>query len=268
MQTRHSTILTTLQNVQAFMETNADALGPLNTSDSRRALDDLERTLSAHAVTQAQGKRSSKAEVAKQRVLRNALKVKFLHPIASIAAAQLSQVPDFTALKIPKGVTTSQKLIAAAVTMGEAAAKYAPTFIGAGMAPTFLEDLKAAADELSAGLTAKGTARSKQVGATAGLKAAAKQAHKIVKQLDSLIDAQLATNPDLLARWKAVKRFGGKTAAITGATIDSGAITSPPATTNQAPSPIPTATGASNPTPAPASNPTPGSPPIAAPKSA
>ena len=300
MQTKHSTILTTLQNVQAFMETNANALGTLNASDSRRALDDLEHTLSTHAVTQAQGKRSTKAEVAKQRVLRNTLKIKFLHPIESIAAAQLPQVPDFTALKVPKGIHTSQKLIAAAVTMGEAAAKYAPTFIGAGMAPTFLQDLKAAADELTAGLTAKGTAKSRQIGATTGLKSAAKQAHKIVNQLDALIDAQLATNPDLLARWKAVKRFAGKTAAITGATIDSGAITSPPAAsgmpapastvtqptagsatgastppassgstaTNQAPSPTPTATGASNPLPAPASGTTPSSAPIAAPKSA
>lgn len=248
MQRKHSITLTTLQNVQAFMDAYATQLGGLNASAARTSLDALEQQLSAQAVTQAQGKSGSKAEQARQRVLRNTIRAKYLDQIASIAATQLSQVPDFAALKIPRGTNTTQKLVAVALSMANAASKYAQTFIDQGMARTFVADLKTAVDGLKASQTSKGSTLSKQVGATSSMKLLTSQARKLVHQLDTQIGPKLAAAPALLAQWKAVKRFAGKTAAISVATIDSAATTSPPASTSTSNSAA-TPSGLSSPAP-------------------
>lgn len=229
MQRKHSITLTTLQNVQVFMNANAAELGGLNESAARTSLDSLEQQLGAQAVTQVQGKSGSRAEQARLRVLRNTIKAKWLDQIAAIAITKLSQVPDFAALKIPRGTNTTQKLIAVALSMADAAEKYAPTFVDQGMAPTFVADLRAAVDELKASHTSTGATRSKQVGATSSMKLLSGQARKLVRQLDTQISPQLAGTPALLGQWKAVKKFAGKTAAIAAATTDSTATTSPPA---------------------------------------
>ena len=91
MQTKHTAVLNTLQRVQRFMDTNAEALGTLNTSGYRHILDEVADALSGHAVSQAASKRVGSGETAKQRVLRNALKLNHMRPIASVAAAQLKQ---------------------------------------------------------------------------------------------------------------------------------------------------------------------------------
>ena len=226
MMSRTSTVLNTLQNVQLFMTKNADVLGTLNTSASRKALDDLEATLSGHATNQTTAASGTKAAIARQRVLRNTLLVKFLRPISAVAQAQLNQSPDFLALKLPRAIKTTQQILAAAESMGAAAAKHAETFIAAGLAPTFVAELASAAADLKAGAVLRGHTINSQIGATNALKVATNQADKIVKALDALIEPVLANNPALLAQWKATKRFTGRPTAIASATVDSTATVS------------------------------------------
>jgi hypothetical protein len=223
MQTAHSTVLNTLMRVQRFMDTSADALGALNESGSRRTLDDVVTSLSSHAVNQAASKRVGSAETAKQRVLRNALKVNHMRPIATVAKAQLKQVPEFLALKMPAANTTSRRLIAAAGAMAVAAKNYAKTFTDAGNPADFLQQLQTAASALDASLTDRGATTSTQSGATAGLKAETARGRDAVKVLDSLIEPQLAGDTVLLVQWKSAKRFGGKSTNVTSASIDAAA---------------------------------------------
>jgi hypothetical protein len=234
MLSKTSVVLSTLHNVQEFMTTNAGALGGLNTSESRRALDDLEAALTGHATSQTRSKSGGKAAVARQRVLKSALLVKYLRPISAIAEAQLSQSPDFVEMKLPKGLKTTPQLLAAAAAMAGAAGKHVDTFVAAGMQPTFIADLEAAAAQLKGGSVTKGSTLSKQIGATSALKASTKEAHKIVKQLDALVVPLLAGNTALLTQWKATKRFAGRVQGIANATISSTGTTSAPVTSNPA----------------------------------
>jgi len=197
MMSRTSTVLNTLQNVQLFMTKNADVLGALNTSASRKALDELEATLSGHATNQTSAVSGTKAAIARQRVLRNTLLVKYLRPISAVAQAQLNQAPDFLALKLPRALKTTQQVLAAAESMGAAAAKHAETFIAAGLAPTFITELQSAAADLKAGAVLRGHTINSQIGATNALKVATNEANKIVKALDALIEPALANNPAL-----------------------------------------------------------------------
>lgn len=223
---RTSTVQNTLENVQLFMDKNAAVLGNLNTSASRKSLDDLEATLSSHAASQVGAASGTKAAIAKQRVLRNTLLVKSLRPISAIAEAQLNQSPDFIALKLPRATRTTQQILAVADSMGTAAVPHADTFIQAGMPATFLADLKTAAAALKAGAALRGHTAKSQIGATSGLRAATRQAGKIIKALDALIEPALANNPALLSQWKATKRFTGRPTAIASAMIDSTATVS------------------------------------------
>lgn len=229
MKTRTSIVLSTLQTVQLFMDTNASALGSINTSSSRKNLDDLESTLRSHAASQTQSASGGIAAVSRQRVLRNSLVVKYLRPISAIAEAQLNQAPDFLALKLPRGLKTTSQYIAAADAMGAAAVNHADTFIKAGMAPTFLADLKTAANDLQAGAASRAHTVNSRIGATGALAVATREAHKVVKALDALIEPALANSPSLLTQWKATKRFTGRPSAIASATIDSTATVTVPA---------------------------------------
>src|SRR5450755_4608495 len=80
MQTAHITVLATLQRVRGFMDTNADALGEINTSGYRHILNDVVDALEANALTQSTSKKTTSAEAAKRRVLRNALEINVMRP--------------------------------------------------------------------------------------------------------------------------------------------------------------------------------------------
>jgi hypothetical protein len=75
--------------VQRFVDLNGPALADINASRYRTILDDVVRKLSAHAADQTTTKRVAAAEAAKERVLRNALKLNHLPPVATVANAQL-----------------------------------------------------------------------------------------------------------------------------------------------------------------------------------
>ena len=99
MQSTHTTVLNTLTRVQRFLDANDETLANVNDSGSREILDEVVNTLGGHAVDQTTSKRAGAAETAKERVLRNMLKLNQMRPIAAVAAQQLRQVPEFVALK-------------------------------------------------------------------------------------------------------------------------------------------------------------------------
>jgi hypothetical protein len=208
--------------------------------------------LSAHAADQTTTKRTAAAEAAKERVLRNALKLNHMRPVATVANAQLRQVPDFVALKMPPRNATSRTLITWAAAMKTAAGEYAGAFVGAGLPTDFIEQLQAAADALGNSLTNRTSNGAAQRGATIGLDAEATRGRQAVKVLDSLVEPLIQGNLALLGQWTAAKRFGGKVSAPTSTSIDaaargpttsvtpSGDSATPPASTPApAPSPAP-----------------------------
>lgn len=223
MHSRTSTVLSTLHAVQDFMTANANALGTLNDSASRRDLDEVESTLSGLAVAQARSKNGSRSAVTRKRVVKNTLLVKYLRPISAISQAKLKQSADFAELRLPlPAVTrTMPQLVSVAEAMGQAASRHAEVFIAAGMAPTFVADLASAVNDVRAAVTSQGATRSSQLGASKALETTAQQAVKIVRQLDALIEPLLAGNTALLVKWKATKRFSGRTPGVSVAASDS-----------------------------------------------
>ena len=220
MQSTHAAALNTLTRVQRFLDDHGTALGSINQSGYRAILDDVVTMLSAHAVTQTTSKRMSAAIVAKERVLRNALKLNHMRPIAAVAAAQLRQVPEFLALKMPPITSTSRALIAWAGAMNSAAATYTKTFVDAGLPQDFLVQLKSAADALNAAITSRGATAVAQRGASAGLDAEVTRGRQAVRVLDALVEPLIAGDVSLLSEWKSAKRFGGRTGTVAETSLD------------------------------------------------
>lgn len=220
MQSQHNAVLNAMQRAQRFMDTNAASLGTLNSSGYRRILDDVVGALGGHAVNQATSKRVGSGETARQRVLRNVLKLNHMRPIAAVAAAQLKLVPEFTALRMPPTNSTSRALIAAAGAMRAAAAKYARAFTDAGLPTDFLAKLEQAAVALNDAIGNRGSTRTLQNAATAGLRSQTARGRETLRVLDSLIEPQLQGDPVLLVQWKAARRIGGKTPTVTRTTVD------------------------------------------------
>jgi len=219
----HASTLNTLTRVQRFLDENGPTLGDINSSGYRVILDDAVDKLSAHAGDQTATKRVAAAQTAKERVLRNALKLNHMRPIATVAAAQLRQVPEFAALKMPATTSTSRGLIASATAMSKAAAAYIDAFVGAGLPPDFLDKLRAASDTLANTLTSRNANANAQRGATMGLDTETTRGREAVKVLNSLVEPLIAGNLPLLAQWTAAKRFGSRASLPTSASIDAAA---------------------------------------------
>lgn len=241
MKSTQATTLNTLTRVQRFLDDNGAALGTINQSGYRAVLDEVIQTLNAHAVDQTASKRSSAAATAKERVLRNALKLNHMRPIATVAAAQLRQVPEFLALKMPPVTSTSRGLIAWAGAMGGAASTYAKTFVDAGLPQDFLAELQSASDTLNTSITSRGSAKAALRGASAGLAAESQRGRQAVRVLDSLVEPLIGGNVALLSQWKSASRIGTRTSLVTNTSLDA-ASTGTPSIPVPAPAPAPAST--------------------------
>jgi hypothetical protein len=195
--------------------------GPVESQAATRT--DAASVDAPHAVDQTTTKRAAAAEAAKERVLRNALKLNHMRPIATVANAQLRQVPDFAALKMPPKTASTRTLITWAAAMKTAAGEHASAFVGAGLPADFGDQLQAAADALGNSLTSRTSNGAAKRGATIGLDLETMRGRQAVKVLDSLVEPLIQGNLALLRQWTAAKRFGGKASAPTSTSIDAAA---------------------------------------------
>lgn len=223
MEQHHVTVLNTLVRVQRFLDAKASITVKANRSSYRRTLDDVVMKLSEHDTMQTGARRSSLGYTAKERVVRNALKINHMRPIAAIAAAMLRDVPEFNALKMPPQYVTSRALIAWAGAMGNAASPYQATFWDAGLDSDFIAQLRGAAEQLSETIADRGETKAAQAGATSGMSAECTRGRQALRVLDALVEPQLGGNVGWLAEWKSCKQFGGRAVPIAGSSIDAAA---------------------------------------------
>ncbi len=229
MQQRQSYVRDTLVNVQRFLDANAAALGPVNTSGARKALDDAIVALTDHAVAQGEHTIGSTGETSKQRSLRMALRKQYLRPIARVAAAKLADVPEIATLRLPSIRMVGLELVDAANAMANAAAPYAATFMAAGLKPDFLDGLRACTEQLSTSLGGRTDHVIKRRGSTIALGAETSNGRKAINLLDAAIQQQVPDNAQLLAEWDAVKRIPKKPGAVrTGQTAISAPVAPAP----------------------------------------
>lgn len=227
MKRQESYVRDTLVNVQQFLDANAAALGPVNTSGARKALDDAVAALGDHAVAQGEHTIRSAGETNKQRSLRLSLRKQYLRPIAKVAAASLGNVPEISALRLPSAKLVGSELVDAANAMANAAESHAAVFLAAGLRPDFLEGLRAMTQAMETSLGGRTDHVIKRRGSTIALGSGAVSGRTALRLLDAVIEQQVPDNAQLLAEWTAVKRIPRKPG--TTRTPASGSKVKPPA---------------------------------------
>lgn len=222
MNTIQGRTLESLRSVQAFFDANGVRLGGIANSGQRQKLDAMVVELEGHVGVQSGSALASKGATQKHQSLRVALLRDHMAKIATIAVAELPQVPELEVLKMPKGRTLSiERLRAAALGMAKAAAPYADVFVKAALPADFLDQLVAAANATIESVGTRKQNRVVTVGATKGLKATLSNARKTVRALDALVKSEFKNDPSMLAAWRTAMRVekftGAQPAPTTGA---------------------------------------------------
>ena len=230
MKAAQGNTLTALEGIQTFLDTHADALPGAVKSDIRKQLDGSIAVLSGHATDQKWGINSAQGATQKHKSARSVLMRDHMAPISRIAHLELPALPEFVALRMPRGNPSVPRLVAAARAMGKEAASHADVFVAAGLPADFVAQLDAAIlatlEPVSVRKQSRGTAR----GATVGLTTQLTTARRIVKVIDAFVRTALKDNAPLLATWNSVKH-----ATKTRVTSVSAPVVAMPASANPTP---------------------------------
>src|SRR4051812_35177116 len=129
-----------------YIDSNGVVLGSVATSAARQALKAAIEAVNTHRVYQGSAERTLVGTMSRQEALATQLIESHMKPIAQFARGKSRGVPDFTELKVTVRVADSNRLLSAARTLAQSAAKYRDQFTSEGMAPDTIERLTAATD--------------------------------------------------------------------------------------------------------------------------
>ena len=213
MQFSQKSRLETLQRIQWFMDHNQSALGAVNQSRSRAALDALVPVLEAHAKAQhtAEVEAQSRTEIKSQ--LRNDLRVHHMQQIAAIARSQLAGVasaPLMAKLQYPPRHLDDKGLVSAGQSMAEAALQYKQVFLDEKLPSDFLEQLQAATEAVRSATADRDGSQLNLRAATQGVTVQLQQASHVTRVLHTLVLKRLKGNAELLSAWQMAKRHRAK----------------------------------------------------------
>ncbi len=167
MKYHEGSMLEALRRIDTFLDAQPTAFAPLLGSAARQELTDTITQLSASATAQEVGGRASRGGTSKLRALRLALRIHHMDPIAAIAKLRLPAVPDFSSLTTPRSTVPTERLLAAAAAMGEAAARHVAVFTANGLPADFLARLQASAQALQDAIDGRSGQTVVRSGATA-----------------------------------------------------------------------------------------------------
>jgi hypothetical protein len=197
-----------LRRVQQFLDANVAKLPGVNATAARKELDNLVEEMALNETAQGTSTLTVRGETAKKAVLGRNLRNHHMRPVATIAAAHLRTVPEFSALKMPPFKTKAGAVVQAALAMADAARAHAEVFVQNGRPADFADALVAAAAAFRGSIDARGQGYTVKASAIKGFKSTGSRATKIMSVLDAQVQVALENDPKALAGWQSAKRIG------------------------------------------------------------
>lgn len=210
MRFRERSRLTALRRTQSFLNQQTTALGDVNRSLSREALDDVVAELESRDAAQGSAAIQAESLTKLKHERRNDLRRHHMRPIAVIARSTLAHTPLITKLRVPVNMASDSSLIAAGHGMADAAERYREAFAREQLPADFIDQLRAAADAVREAAVRRDQFQVEATQATQGVADALWRASNVVKVLDALVVKQLKGRADLLAGWRRAKRVRAK----------------------------------------------------------
>lgn len=197
-----------LRRVQRYLDDAGAKLAVVNATAARKELDGIVQEIAINEAEEGNSVLNAKGHLAKPRVLRAELWNHHMRPVATIAAAHLRAVPEFSVLRMPPNKVKPATLVQHAITMAEAARAHSQVFVSNGRAEDFADALVAAAAAMRAAIDARGTSLTTKASARKGLKATGARARVVLNLLDAQVKSALVDDPKALAGWNSAKRIG------------------------------------------------------------
>ena len=216
MRFRERSRLSALGRMQSFLNEQTTALGDVNRSVSRLALDDVVADLESRDVAQGSAITQAESLTKLKHERRTELRRLHMRPIAVIARSTLAHTPLITKLRVPVNMASDSSLIAAGHGMADAAEQYREAFVREQLPADFIDQLRAAADAVREVAVRRDQFQVEVTQATRGVADALWRASNVVKVLDALVVRQLQGRADLLAGWRRAKRVRAKPGAKLG----------------------------------------------------
>lgn len=207
MQFRTKQGLQTLRRAHSFLvgrEFNT-ALGDLKPHVESLAA--LVVKLEQHATEQDNRDRSARASTDAKKALSNALRQEYLRPIQQVARRLFANDATIrNAFILPRN-RDDEGLLQAASGIAERAAEYQARFVGAGLAPDFVDRLRKATTALRDMIIGRGLELGRRSAASAGMLEELSRGRDLVRLLDTMLTPRLAQQRDQLAEWRTITRF-------------------------------------------------------------
>ena len=193
-----------------FITNRAGELGAIADSAGSHQLFDAVGVLTTVPTTQGAAALGLRGQKSEQTALEQKIRSTLMAPIAIYARATLRGAPGVAALTRTTKKLQGSPLVHAARNMATSASAYLPQLVAAGFPETTLHELEAAATELEALITSRGTTRASRSEATKSIEAATRLAREAVSMLDAVIKRQFAGNTAFLAGWNTAHRVHAK----------------------------------------------------------
>jgi hypothetical protein len=232
------------RRVQLFLDSHADVVGAVSTSDARKQLDAAVTQLDATVEEQGARTRDVRGENSNLRTLTRDLKRRNMTPISKYARSKLAGVPNFEALTPNTSDLSGARLIESARAMAAAAAPYAKLFVAAQFPADFLAQLGTAADAIKKSLDVRSQKKLQRSGATKQVGAVIRSGRLAVTSLDALVTRFILGNERLTEEWRVATRIVAKPGVVRPTTATT---TVPPALPVSAPATAPQSQPASAP---------------------
>jgi hypothetical protein len=217
--------LMTLLTVDAFLDAHAEQLPKATAAGIRQRFGEALAEVTQHVQTQHASPLMAQGLTRTMQEKRDSLLRDHMAPITRIARLSAAEVPELEPIRMPRGGPGVQKLLAAADGMAVIAQQHRELFVAAGLPSTFVEDLRAAVEDIRATLADRANRYGDQAGAGKGLENGLVLGNKYKAVLDSLVRSEAHGNAELLADWDIIKRVPhapgrrkGKTPPVPAAT--------------------------------------------------
>lgn len=159
---------------------------------------------------QRSGVVATRSSTKQRKGLRRALQSKLMLYLRALGALGDAEKGELAVqLQVPPSNTSYRALLTAGREMLEKATAQQEVLLSRGMAPTLLDDLAAALDELEKTIEATRAARREHVGASAELQAVAVEIKKQVRVLDGMVRYRFGDDAELMAAWASARNVLG-----------------------------------------------------------
>jgi hypothetical protein len=213
----HTRTLQAIRRTQGFTAARPFASPPADYAVQLEVLAAAAVALDRHAAEKESAERFRAADVRHAYALRETLLARHMRPLAKLARAIFVDQPGVQrALRLPRGSTKPESLIAIAEAMAEAAQPYADRLVAAGRPADFVAQLRAAASALREAVQARPRHVTRRIGANASIQDAVVRSRRALRVLDAMMQGRFIDDPALLAEWRSVARIdAGRPSRVT-----------------------------------------------------